>query len=52
MAKFPEAQNTFIKQLLDHDFLEDDFLEWSKIISDPDTCNNMIRLMETFDKKT
>ena len=52
MVSFPEAQKAFIQQLLDKDFLEDYFLEWSKIISEPDTCKNMIRLTETFDKKT
>ena len=52
MAKFPEAQNAFKEQLLDKNFLEEHFLEWSKIIRYPETCKNMIRLTETFDKKT
>ena len=37
---------------MEPEFLEKYFLHWNKIIANPLTCKSMVRLLETFQKKT
>ena len=49
MKEVPEAQQAFTRKLLDRDELKKRFVEWTKVLSEPDQCQNMVTLMNTFD---
>ena len=50
MSKIPEAQKAFSELLLSRTIIEDRFSMWTKILGDPDLCQNLVTLMNTFDK--
>ena len=52
MALIPEAQKAFEEKLLIEKEISERFPKWSEILANPEQCQTMVSLMNTFSKET
>ena len=52
MALIPKAQKAFEEKLLIEQEISERFPRWSEILTDPEQCQTMVSLMNTFSKDT